>query len=40
VIEPLLDLRKDGVRALGRALKMPRALWDRIPFPGPALAPG
>jgi len=38
VIEPLLDLRKDGVRALGRALKMPRALWDRIPFPGPALA--
>jgi len=38
VIEPLVDLRKDGVRTLGRALGLPRAIWDRIPFPGPALA--
>ncbi|HPM77371.1 MAG TPA: ATP-binding protein [bacterium] len=38
VIEPLLDLRKDGVRELAKALKLPRAIWDRIPFPGPALS--
>ncbi len=38
VIEPLLDLRKDGVRALAKALGLPRTLYDRIPFPGPALA--
>ncbi len=38
VIEPLIDLRKDGVRELARALKMPREISERIPFPGPALA--
>ena len=38
VIEPLIDLRKNGVRALARALKLPKPIWDRIPFPGPALA--
>ena len=38
VLEPLIDLRKDGVRALARALGMPRQLTERIPFPGPALA--
>ena len=38
VVEPLIDLRKNGVRALARSLKLPRSLWDRIPFPGPALA--
>lgn len=38
VVEPLIDLRKNGVRELARALKLPRSLWDRIPFPGPALA--
>ena len=38
VIEPLIDLRKDGVRNLARALKMPKEISNRIPFPGPALA--
>lgn len=38
VVEPLLDLRKDGVRAMARALKLPKAISERIPFPGPALA--
>jgi GMP synthase (glutamine-hydrolysing) len=38
VIEPVVDLRKDGVRALARALKLPAAITQRIPFPGPALS--
>ena len=38
IIEPLVQLRKDGVRKTGRALGLPAALFDRIPFPGPALA--
>lgn len=38
IIEPLLPLRKDGVRMVGEALGLPRELFDRIPFPGPALA--
>ncbi|WP_050026649.1 glutamine-hydrolyzing GMP synthase [Verrucomicrobium sp. BvORR034] len=38
VIEPLAELFKDEVRALGEALGIPhRALW-RHPFPGPGLA--
>jgi len=38
IIEPLIQLRKDGVRKVGRALGLPGELFDRIPFPGPALA--
>ena len=38
IIEPLVQLRKDGVRKLGKALGLPAVLFDRIPFPGPALA--
>ena len=38
IIEPLIQLRKDGVRKVGKALGLPVELFDRIPFPGPALA--
>lgn len=38
IIEPLLQLRKDGVRKVGRALGLPESIFNRIPFPGPALA--
>jgi len=38
ILEPLIQLRKDGVRKVGKALGLPSALFDRIPFPGPALA--
>ena len=38
IIEPLIQLRKDGVRMVGSALGLPTEAFDRIPFPGPALA--
>jgi GMP synthase (glutamine-hydrolysing) len=38
ILEPLIQLRKDGVRRLGQALGLPNELFQRIPFPGPALA--
>ncbi|HID29254.1 MAG TPA: ExsB family transcriptional regulator [Desulfobacterales bacterium] len=38
IIEPLIQLRKDGVRKTGKALGLPAELFQRIPFPGPALA--
>jgi GMP synthase (glutamine-hydrolysing) len=38
IIEPLIQLRKDGVRKIGKALGLPSDLFERIPFPGPALA--
>jgi len=38
IIEPLIQLRKDGVRKLGKALGLPDEIGERIPFPGPALS--
>ncbi len=38
ILEPLIQLRKDGVRAVGKALGLPESIFARIPFPGPALA--
>ena len=38
ISEPLVQLRKDGVRKVGMALGLQKSLFDRIPFPGPALA--
>jgi GMP synthase (glutamine-hydrolysing) len=38
ILEPLIQLRKDGVRQVGKALGLPDALSERPPFPGPALS--
>jgi GMP synthase (glutamine-hydrolysing) len=38
VIEPVIQLRKDGVRKLAKAVGLPVSSYKRMPFPGPALA--
>ncbi|MHC1611462.1 MAG: GMP synthase (glutamine-hydrolyzing) [Candidatus Methanospirareceae archaeon] len=38
VIEPLIQLRKPAVRVVAKALGLPEELYNRPPFPGPALA--
>ena len=37
IIEPLVQLRKDGVRKIAEALGLPESNYNRMPFPGPAL---
>ncbi|MFH0877672.1 MAG: ATP-binding protein [Candidatus Omnitrophota bacterium] len=38
ILEPLVQLRKDGVRKVAEALGLPPSVFKRMPFPGPALA--
>jgi len=38
IIEPLIQIRKDGVRKVAEAVGLPESAYNRIPFPGPALA--
>ncbi len=38
LVEPLRDLFKDEVRAIGKVIAMPEPLLKRQPFPGPGLA--
>jgi GMP synthase (glutamine-hydrolysing) len=38
VLEPLIQLRKTGVREVAKALGLPQEIFARPPFPGPALA--
>lgn len=38
IIEPLVSLYKPQVRKVGKALGLPKLIYDRMPFPGPGLA--
>lgn len=38
VIEPIIQLRKSGVRKVGKLLGLQKEIYDSPPFPGPALA--
>jgi len=38
IIEPLIELRKDGVRKVAKLLGLPKSTYQKMPFPGPALA--
>ncbi len=38
ILEPVVRLRKDGVRLVARALSLPESVYARPPFPGPGLA--
>ncbi|MDP8234089.1 MAG: asparagine synthase-related protein [Candidatus Saelkia tenebricola] len=38
VLEPLIQLRKDSIRELGKVLGLPLEIYNRPPFPGPALS--
>lgn len=38
VIEPLIELRKSAVREVAKAVGLPKEIYSRPPFPGPALS--
>ena len=38
VLEPIIELRKSGVRMVAEAVGLPDEIFNRPPFPGPALA--
>lgn len=38
IIEPLVKLYKPDVRRVGKALGLPKIVYERMPFPGPGLA--
>ncbi len=38
VVEPVIQLRKPGARIIAKALGLPEEIYNRPPFPGPALA--
>lgn len=38
ILEPLVELFKPDVRAVGRALGLPAEISERMPFPGPGLS--
>jgi GMP synthase (glutamine-hydrolysing) len=38
VLEPIIQLRKSGIRKVAKELGLPEELYSRPPFPGPALA--
>ena len=38
IIEPLAQIRKDGVRKVAEAVGLPESVYNRMPFPGPALS--
>lgn len=38
IIEPLVQIRKDGVRKVAKTLGLPASIYNRMPFPGPALS--
>lgn len=38
VLEPIIELRKSGVRLVAEAVGLPEEIYSRPPFPGPALA--
>ena len=38
VLEPIIQLRKTAVRTISRSLGLPQEIYNRPPFPGPALS--
>jgi GMP synthase (glutamine-hydrolysing) len=38
VLEPIIELRKTGVRMVAKIVGLPEEIYSRPPFPGPALA--